>query len=185
MNKLNIDQEQIIENTIKIYQDEKFISEFKFDFTNLKKIFFLIINDTSYITNNIYRNVEIKNPKIDFCLTKNISSFIQAFDQFQINNISGMIEKYIEYNLLLPFKYLNGYVMRVWLDLMILKKYNKLICWNKINQKQYFEYLYFQKKVLDFEFIIFKSVGVPSDLNLRKSLKASIEFYDFNFQSKN
>ena len=60
---------------------------------------------------------------------------------------SSTIEKYIELNILHPFREGNGRSMRVWLDNTLSNKFNKVVNWSNINSNEYLNAI--KKSVVD------------------------------------
>lgn len=48
-----------------------------------------------------------------------------------------IVDKYIEMNIVHPFREGNGRSMRIWLDLILKKELQKVVDWNKIDKEDY------------------------------------------------
>jgi len=54
-------------------------------------------------------------------------------------NLDEIIDKYVEMNIAHPFLEGNGRSTRIWLDLMLKKRLKKIVDWQKIDKKLYFQ----------------------------------------------
>ena len=73
-------------------------------------------------------NYEIKSIRIIY------SNKINEIPQ---NTYDEIIEKYVEMNVVHPFREGNGRSTRIWLDMILKKELNKIIDWSKINKEDY------------------------------------------------
>ena len=48
-----------------------------------------------------------------------------------------IIEKYVEMNIVHPFREGNGRSMRIWLDLILKKELNVVVDWSKVDKRDY------------------------------------------------
>ena len=55
------------------------------------------------------------------------------------NTLDDIINKYVEMNIAHPFLEGNGRVMRIWLDLILKKRLNKIVNWQNIDKKLYLQ----------------------------------------------
>lgn len=62
---------------------------------------------------------------------------IKNIEKMPQNTYDEIIEKYVEMNIAHPFREGNGRSMRIWLDLILKNKLNKVIDWSKIDKNDY------------------------------------------------
>lgn len=67
---------------------------------------------------------------------------LELFDTNKIDNMpqdtfENIIKKYVEMNIAHPFREGNGRSTRIWLNLILRKKLNKVIDWSKVNKEDY------------------------------------------------
>lgn len=55
------------------------------------------------------------------------------------NTFKEIVAKYVEMNIAHPFLEGNGRSMRIWLDLILKKRLNKVVDWQKIDKFQYLQ----------------------------------------------
>ncbi|WP_067139437.1 Fic/DOC family protein [Oceanivirga salmonicida] len=74
-----------------------------------------------------------------FCMPIYINSNIEQINNNFAKTIDDIIEKYCDVNVLHPFYEGNGRSTRIWLDLILIKKFKAAIDWNKVNKKDYLD----------------------------------------------
>ena len=57
--------------------------------------------------------------------------------QAALDNIDKIIEKYVEMNIVHPFREGNGRATRIWLDLILKKELGKVVDWSKVDKEDY------------------------------------------------
>lgn len=66
-----------------------------------------------------------------------LESNLEIASKMKQNTLDEIIEKYVEMNILHPFYEGNGRATRVWLDLLLRKKFNKFVNWINIDRDEY------------------------------------------------
>lgn len=66
-----------------------------------------------------------------------LESNLEIASKMKQSTLDEIIEKYVEMNILHPFYEGNGRATRVWLDLLLRKKFNKFINWINIDRDEY------------------------------------------------
>lgn len=66
-----------------------------------------------------------------------LESNLEIASKMKQNTLDEIIEKYVEMNILHPFYEGNGRATRVWLDLLLRKKFNKFVNWINIDREEY------------------------------------------------
>lgn len=62
---------------------------------------------------------------------------IKKVEEMPQNNIDEIIEKYVEMNVVHPFREGNGRSMRIWLDDILKKELKLVVDWSKIDKEKY------------------------------------------------
>lgn len=66
-----------------------------------------------------------------------LESNLEIASKMKQNTLDEIIEKYVEMNILHPFYEGNGRATRVWLDLLLRKRFNKFVNWINIDRDEY------------------------------------------------
>lgn len=144
-NKLNID------NQIDLAKAEEKISKQKakqlFDSGDINKVevgtFTGLAFIHAYLFEDIYhfagqvRTVNIAKGNFRFAPLMYLKQSLEYIDGMLQNNFDKIIEKYVEMNIVHPFREGNGRAMRIWLDLILKKEITQVIDWNLVDKKEY------------------------------------------------
>lgn len=84
------------------------------------------------------RNVNISKGQFRFASVLYLKENLKIVEKMPENNFDEIIEKYVEMNIIHPFREGNGRTMRIWLDQMLKKNIKKCVDWSNIDR---FEYL--------------------------------------------
>ena len=103
--------------------------------------------DGIYDFAGIIRNKNIKKGNFAFANCMYLEEILEKIEKMDDNTFSNIINKYIEINVAHPFMEGNGRSMRIWLDLMLIKKLNYCIDWSIIDKKEYLSAM--EKSVFD------------------------------------
>lgn len=68
-----------------------------------------------------------------------LKEILIKIEQMPENNFDEIIEKYIEMNIAHPFMEGNGRAMRIWLDLILKSRINKIVNWQFVDKKLYLQ----------------------------------------------
>ncbi len=140
-----------IENSAELREAEEKISKLR-----AKEIFEKNIYDTfetgtfkglsdihRFIFGDIYdfagkiRNVNISKGSFRFAPVIYIQEAIKNVDKMPFSTFDEIIEKYVEMNIIHPFREGNGRSMRIWLDIMLKNSIKRVVEWQKINKEEY------------------------------------------------
>ena len=103
--------------------------------------------DGIYDFAGVIRDKNIKKGNFAFANQMYLYDILEKIDNMNDFTFDEIIDKYIETNIAHPFMEGNGRNMRIWLDLMLIKKLNKCIDWAKIDKSSYLNAM--EKSVLD------------------------------------
>lgn len=105
-------------------------------FKALSKIHKYLFDEIYYFAGEI-RNVNIAKGNFRFAPVMYLKQAIEHVDSMPQSNYEEIIEKYVEMNVVHPFREGNGRSARIWLDLILKKEIGKVIDWNKIDKNDY------------------------------------------------
>lgn len=138
-------------DSTKLAREEERISKKKavnlFDFAILK-----LLSDGTYKTlaaihkflfEDIYdfagelRTVNLAKGNFRFAPLMYLETAIKNVDKMPQNTFDEIVEKYVEMNIVHPFREGNGRSMRIWLDMMLKKQIGQVVDWSKIEKEDY------------------------------------------------
>lgn len=107
-------------------------------FKGLRQIHRYVFQDIFDFAGEI-RNVNLVKGNFRFTPLIFLESNIKIIDRMSENNFNEIIEKYVEMNVLHPFRDGNGRATRIWLNLMLKKNISQCVDWQKINKMEYMQ----------------------------------------------
>ena len=96
-----------------------------------------------YLFDDIYdfagkiRTVNISKGNFRFAPLMYLEAAIENIDKMPQNTFDEIVEKYVEMNIVHPFREGNGRSMRIWLDMMLKKQNGQVVDWSKIEKEDY------------------------------------------------
>lgn len=96
-----------------------------------------------YLFDDIYdfagkiRTVNISKGNFRFAPLMYLETAIKNVDKMPQNTFDEIVEKYVEMNIVNPFREGNGRSMRIWLDMMLKKQIGQVVDWSKIEKEDY------------------------------------------------
>ncbi len=105
-------------------------------FESLSKIHKYLFDDIYYFAGKI-RTQNISKGNFRFVPILYIDNALENIDKMPQSNFDEIIEKYVEMNVIHPFREGNGRSTRIWLDLMLKKELKLVIDWSKVNKEDY------------------------------------------------
>ena len=96
-----------------------------------------------YLFDDIYdfagkiRTVNISKGNFRFAPLMYLETAIKNVDKMPQNTFDKIVEKYVEMNIVHPFREGNGRSMRIWLDMMLKKQIGQVVDWSKIEKEDY------------------------------------------------
>jgi probable adenosine monophosphate-protein transferase HI_0977 len=85
------------------------------------------------------RDKNISKGGFRFVNTLYLNEILPKIEQMPENTFEGIIAKYVEMNIAHPFMEGNGRTMRIWLDLILKKRLNKVINWQFVDKTLYLQ----------------------------------------------
>ena len=98
-----------------------------------------------YIFDGLYdfagkiRHLNISKGGFRFAKAMFLLAILPVIDQMPENTFEEIIAKYVEMNIAHPFMEGNGRSMRIWLDLILKKRLQKVIDWQQIDKASYLQ----------------------------------------------
>ena len=98
-----------------------------------------------YIFDGLYdfagkiRDKNISKGDFRFANTLYLNEILPKIEQMPENTFEEIIAKYVEMNIAHPFMEGNGRTMRIWLDLILKKRLNKVINWQFVDKTLYLQ----------------------------------------------
>lgn len=105
-------------------------------FETLSKIHKYLFDDIYYFAGEI-RKENIAKGNFRFVPLAYIDSAIENVEKMPQSNYDEIIEKYVEMNVVHPFREGNGRSTRIWLDLILKKELQLVVDWSKVNKEDY------------------------------------------------
>lgn len=96
-----------------------------------------------YLFDDIYdfagkiRTINISKGNFRFAPLMYLETAIKNVDKMPQNTFDEIVEKYVEMNIVHPFREGNGRSMRIWLDMMLKKQIGQVVDWSKIEKEDY------------------------------------------------
>lgn len=83
------------------------------------------------------RNVNIAKNNFRFAPVIYLKAALENIDKMPQSTFDEIVEKYVEMNVVHPFREGNGRSTRIWLDLILKKKIGQVIEWSKVDKDDY------------------------------------------------
>lgn len=117
--------------------DTNKIEEFEVGtYKGLSDIHKFLFDDIYYFAGKI-RKENIAKGNFRFASSLYLNDVLNRIDSMPQNTFDEIIKKYVEMNIAHPFREGNGRSTRIWLDMILKKKLNKVVDWNKVNKEDY------------------------------------------------
>ena len=140
-----------IKNSAELAREEERISKKKavelFENGMLEKLeagkFQTLCEIHKYLFEEIYefagqlRKVNIAKGNFRFTPLTYLEEAIKNIEKMPQSTYEEIIEKYVEMNIVHPFREGNGRSMRIWLDMMLKKQIGQVVDWSKIEKEDY------------------------------------------------
>ena len=145
-----LDNKLGIINEVELSKEEERLSKikalklFNIDLNNLKIGTFECLSSIhEYLFNEIYsfagkiRKENIAKGNFRFASSLYLEDILKKIDKMPENNYDEIIKKYVEMNVAHPFREGNGRSTRIWLDMILKSRLNKVIDWSKVEKEDY------------------------------------------------
>ena len=133
-----------------------------------------------YIFDGLYdfagkiRDKNISKGGFRFANTLYLNEILPKIEQMPENTFEEIIAKYVEMNIAHPFMEGNGRTMRIWLDLILKKRLNKVINWQLVDKTLYLQAME-RSPINDLEIRFLLKENLTSETENREIIFKSIE----------
>lgn len=133
-----------------------------------------------YLFDDIYdfagkiRTVNISKGNFRFAPLMYLETAIKNVDKMPQNTFDEIVEKYVEMNIVHPFREGNGRSMRIWLDMMLKKQIGQVVDWSKIEKEDYLMAME-RSPIKDIEIKYILKAALTDQINDRKVYMKGID----------
>ena len=191
-----LDNKLGIINEVELSKEEERLSKIKalklfdIDLNNLKIGTLECLSSIhEYLFNEIYsfagkiRKENIAKGNFRFASSLYLEDILKKIDKMPENNYDEIIKKYIEMNAAHPFREGNGRSTRIWLDMILKSRLNKVIDWSKVENEDYLLAME-RSPIKDTEINLLLKSALTDKVNDRtvymKGLDASYKYEGYN-----
>ena len=105
-------------------------------FETLRKIHKYLFDEIYEFAGDL-RKVNIAKGNFRFTPLAYLNEAVKNIEKMPQSTYEEIIEKYVEMNIVHPFREGNGRSMRIWLDLILKKELNVVVDWSKVDKRDY------------------------------------------------
>lgn len=105
-------------------------------FSTLQKIHKFLFEDIYDIAGEI-RTVNMAKGNFRFAPIMYLQDVLKNIDEMPQSNFEEIVEKYVEMNIVHPFREGNGRSTRIWLDHILKNEISKVVDWSKVDKEDY------------------------------------------------
>lgn len=191
-----LDNKLGIINEVELSKEEERLSKikalklFNIDLNNLKIGTFECLSSIhEYLFNEIYsfagkiRKENIAKGNFRFASSLYLEDILKKIDKMPENNYDEIIKKYVEMNVAHPFREGNGRSTRIWLNMILKSRLNKVIDWSKVEKEDYLLAME-RSHIKDTEINLLLKSALTDKVNDRtvymKGLDASYKYEGYN-----
>lgn len=133
-----------------------------------------------YLFDDIYdfagkiRTVNLSKGNFRFAPLMYLETAIKNVDKMPQNTFDEIVEKYVEMNIVHPFREGNGRSMRIWLDMMLKKQIGQVVDWSKIEKEDYLMAME-RSPIKDIEIKYILNAALTDQINDRKIYMKGID----------
>ena len=168
----NIDKHSL-ENAYRLFESDD-ISKFEVGSTNG------LVQIHSYLFQGLFdfagqiRTNNISKGGFRFANSLYLKEILVKIEEMPENNFEEIVAKYVEMNIAHPFLEGNGRTMRIWLDLILKTKLNKLVNWQFVDKSLYLQAME-RSPINDLELTTLLKANLTDEINNRDVIFKGIE----------
>jgi cell filamentation protein len=168
----NIDKHSL-ENAYRLFESDD-ISKFEIGSTKG------LVQIHSYLFQGLFdfagelRTKNISKGGFRFANALYLKEILVKIEEMPENTFEEIVAKYVEMNIAHPFLEGNGRTMRIWLDLILKTKLNKLVNWQFVDKSLYLQAME-RSPINDLELMTLLRANLTDDINNREVIFKGIE----------
>ncbi|MFV0381437.1 MAG: Fic/DOC family protein [Breznakia sp.] len=147
------------------------------DFKNIDSLFVIhkILFEDIYDWAGKLREVNLSKGGFQFANTNFLEENLKRINEMPVKTFEEIVEKYVEINILHPFREGNGRSGRLWLDCLLLQELSIVLDWSKLDKE---EYMFLMKEsVKDSSQLIIELENITTDdVNNREIFFKGLDF---------
>lgn len=120
------------------------------------------------------RELNISKGNFRFANSLYLKEILAKIETMNDDNLEDIIAKYVEMNIAHPFMEGNGRSMRIWLDMILKKKLQKVVNWQFVNKEAYLQSME-RSPINDLELITLLKDNLTVDIHNREIIFKGIE----------
>lgn len=130
--------EQSLKNAYRLFESGDIESIEVGTIKGLQKIHLYIFNDLYDFAGQI-REVNISKGNFRFANSLYLKDILPKIESMSENSFEEIIAKYVEMNIAHPFLEGNGRSMRIWLDMLLKERLQKVVNWQFVSKEAYLQ----------------------------------------------
>ncbi len=142
-------------------------------FSSLQKIHEYLFQDIYDFAGKI-RTVNIAKGSFRFAPVVYLQDALKHIENMPQSTFDEIIKKYVEMNVAHPFREGNGRSTRIWLDLILKKKLNKVVDWRRVDKNDYLLAME-RSPIKDLEIKVILKDALTDDINDREVFMKGID----------
>lgn len=120
------------------------------------------------------RELNISKGNFRFANSIYLKEILAKIETMNEDNFEDIIAKYVEMNIAHPFMEGNGRSMRIWLDMILKKRLQKVVNWQFVNKEAYLQSME-RSPINDLELITLLKNNLTEDIDNREIIFKGIE----------
>ncbi|MEE1038173.1 MAG: Fic family protein [Eubacterium sp.] len=132
----NLEEKISKKKAIELFENDKLDQLQAGSFEALQEIHRFLFEDIYDFAGKV-RDVNISKGSFRFAPVMYIDAAISNVEKMPQSNFDEIVEKYVEMNVIHPFREGNGRSMRIWLDQIFKKEINQVVDWSKVEKEDY------------------------------------------------
>ena len=120
------------------------------------------------------RNQNISKGGFRFATALYLTEVLLKVEQMSENTFDEIVAKYVEMNIAHPFLEGNGRTMRIWLDLILKKRINKVVNWQFVDKTLYLQAME-RSPINDLELRVLLQSNLTTEIDNREIIFKGIE----------